>query len=29
MIGVAGFHLLQEGVRADLTLNAYSRMNIG
>lgn len=28
MIGVAGFHLLQEGFRADLTLNAYSRMGI-
>jgi N6-L-threonylcarbamoyladenine synthase len=28
MIGVAGFHLLQEGSRADLTLNAYSRMDI-
>jgi len=28
MIGVAGFHLLQEGFRADLTLNAYSRMDI-
>jgi len=28
MIGVAGFHLFQEGFRADLTLNAYSRMGI-
>jgi len=28
MIGVAGFHLLEEGFRADLTLNAYSRMGI-
>jgi N6-L-threonylcarbamoyladenine synthase len=29
MIAVAGFHLLQEGCRADLTLNAYSRMGLG
>ncbi len=26
MVGVAGYHLLREGVHADLTLNAYSRM---
>lgn len=26
MVAVAGFHLLQEGCRADLLLNAYSRM---
>jgi N6-L-threonylcarbamoyladenine synthase len=29
MIGVAGYHLFQEGVRGDLTLNAYSRMGLG
>ncbi len=27
MVAVAGFHLLQEGCRADLLLNAYSRMS--
>jgi tRNA N6-adenosine threonylcarbamoyltransferase len=26
MVGAAGFYLLQEGIRADLTMNAYSRM---
>jgi len=29
MIAVAGFHLLQEGCRGDLALNAYSRMGLG
>ena len=29
MIALAGFDLLQEGCRADLTLNAYSRMGLG
>jgi len=29
MVGVAGYYLLQEGFRADLTLNAYSRMGAG
>jgi len=29
MVGVAGYYLLQEGLRADLTLNAYSRMGAG
>ena len=29
MVGVAGYHLLREGFRADLTLNAYSRMGAG
>jgi N6-L-threonylcarbamoyladenine synthase len=29
MVGVAGYYLLQEGILADLTLNAYSRMGAG
>jgi N6-L-threonylcarbamoyladenine synthase len=29
MVAVAGFHLLQQGCRADLELNAYSRMSRG
>ncbi len=29
MIAVAGFYLLQEGCRADLSMNAYSRMGQG
>jgi N6-L-threonylcarbamoyladenine synthase len=29
MIAVAGFHLLREGCRGDLALNAYSRMGLG
>jgi N6-L-threonylcarbamoyladenine synthase len=29
MVGVVGYDLLQEGFRADLTLNAYSRMGAG
>jgi N6-L-threonylcarbamoyladenine synthase len=29
MVGAAGFYLLQEGICADLTMNAYSRMGGG
>jgi N6-L-threonylcarbamoyladenine synthase len=29
MVGAAGFYLLQEGICADLTMNAYSRMGRG
>ncbi len=29
MVAAAGFHLLQEGCRGDLSMNAYSRMGLG